>query len=68
MGKICREVKEEEREATSGIRVINKWKKEEQQVKKGNTISGKIIIATSVSSQILGVVDDIEGKVCDTGE
>ena len=58
--KICRKVKEEEREATSGIGVINKWKKEVQQVEKGNTTSRKMKIATSVFCQILRVGIDIE--------
>ena len=38
---IYREDKEEEREATSGIRGINKWKKEEQQVERAGATSGK---------------------------
>ena len=60
--KIFRKVKEEEREATSGIGVINKWKKEEQQVEKGNATSGKVKITTSGSRKILKVVDNIVGN------
>ena len=46
--KICRKVKEEEREATSRIGVINKWKKKEQQVEKCITTSGKVIVCDSL--------------------